>query len=436
MRILLAYYSKSGGTEKLAEAIKKEFEDRGHSVDTEIIKPKKEHSFFGWWNIRMFKGDCDIQPPKIQDASNYDVVCFGSPNWTRVSLPVARYIKEIKGLKYKNIGFFSTTAFLPQIEWYIFSVYLLDLTFSSAINKKGGRIIGNILLSSIFKNWSFESKYGENAVKKFCDKLETPIYSLKSYFLEQKEIETTRLFVVFFSIFLISSFIFQIVSSLFLEPQILTWKEFFSLFSIVFFAYFAMLTILAGKIMVFWGKYLASISLISTLTVLVLFLTPSLGRPIILGYVLIFILFSFFRDIKTVFFAAGFSILSYFYLFINYPSKGVLLPDLDLSFILLSAGIIGFIAKNLQNHYIGSLEAQEEIETAKAALEIKIQARTKELKELSDRLEVDVQNRTKELQQKIEELEKFNRLAVGRELKMIELKQQLKKTESQKEKSK
>jgi len=426
MRILLAYYSKWGGTEKLAEAIKKEFEGRGYSVDTEIIKPKKEHSFFGWWNIRIFKGDCDIQPPKIRDVSNYDVVCFGSPNWTRVSLPVARYIEEIKGLRYKNIGFFSTTAFIPQIEWYVFSVYLLDLTFSSAINKKGGRIIGNILLSSILKNWSFKSEYGKNAVKKFCDKLETPIYSLKSYFLEQKEIETTRLFVVFFSIFLISFFIFQITSSS-LNPKILTWKEFFSLFSIVFFAYFAMLTILAGKIMVFLGKYLASISLISSLTILILFLTPSLGRPIVLGYVLIFILFSFFRDIKTVFFTAGFSILSYFYLFINYPFKGALLPYLDLPFILLSAGIIGFIAKNLQNHYINLLEAQEEIEMAKTALEIRVQARTKELKELSDRLEVDVQNRTKELQQKIEELEKFSRLAVGRELKMIGLKEEIKK---------
>jgi len=103
------------------------------------------------------------------------------------------------------------------------------------------------------------------------------------------------------------------------------------------------------------------------------------------------------------------------------------LPYLDLPFILLSAGIIGFIAKNLQNHYINLLEAQEEIEMAKAALEIRVQARTKELKELSDRLEVDVQNRTKELQQKIEELEKFSRLAVGRELKMIGLKEEIKK---------
>ncbi len=434
MRILIAYYSRSGGTEKLAEAIKKELEDRGHSVDMEKIRPQKEHSFFGWWNIRMFKGDCDIQPPKIQDVSNYDVVCFGSPNWTRLSLPVARYIEEIKGLKYKNIGFFSTTAFIPQIEWYIFSAYLLELTFSRIVERKKGRFINSLLLSSIFKNWSWNSEYGQKRIKIFCEKLETPIYSLKSYFLEQKEIETTRLFVVFFSIFLISFFIFQIVSSLLLEPQILTWKEFFSLFSIVFFAYFAMLTILAGKIMVFWGKYLASISLISSLTVLVLFLTPSLGRPIILGYVLIFILFSFFRDIKTVFFAAGFSILCYFYLFINYSSKGVLLPDLDLSFILLSAGIIGFIAKNLQNHYIGSLEAQEEIETEKAALEIKIQARTKELKELSDRLEVDVQNRTKELQERIQELERFSRLAVGRELKMIELKKKIGELEKKDEK--
>jgi len=99
MKILIAYYSRTGGTEKLAEVLKKEFEARGHSVDVEKVKPVKEHSFFAWWHIRMVKGDCEIYPPKIWDVSQYDAICIGSPNWTRLSLPMARYLQKIEGLK-------------------------------------------------------------------------------------------------------------------------------------------------------------------------------------------------------------------------------------------------------------------------------------------------------------------------------------------------
>ena len=70
-------------------------------------------------------------------------------------------------------------------------------------------------------------------------------------------------------------------------------------------------------------------------------------------------------------------------------------------------------------------ERTEELEEIKSSLEIRIQARTRELKELTEKLEGQVQGRTKELQDKIIELEKFNRLAVGRELKMIELKEEI-----------
>lgn len=72
-------------------------------------------------------------------------------------------------------------------------------------------------------------------------------------------------------------------------------------------------------------------------------------------------------------------------------------------------------------------ERTKELEEAKSILEIRVQARTRELRELADSLEEQVKERTQELQTKITELEKFQRLAVGRELKMIELKKEAKK---------
>jgi hypothetical protein len=68
---------------------------------------------------------------------------------------------------------------------------------------------------------------------------------------------------------------------------------------------------------------------------------------------------------------------------------------------------------------------------AKQILEVKIQAKTKELEELSKGLDLKVKEKTKELQQKIEDLEKFRHVTVGREIKMINLKEKVKQLEKQ-----
>jgi methyl-accepting chemotaxis protein len=72
-------------------------------------------------------------------------------------------------------------------------------------------------------------------------------------------------------------------------------------------------------------------------------------------------------------------------------------------------------------------ERTRELEEAKTSLEIKVTARTKELKEIAERQEETIKKRTKEIQERVGELERFHRLAVGRELKMIELKEEIKK---------
>jgi len=146
---------------------------------------------------------------------------------------------------------------------------------------------------------------------------------------------------------------------------------------------------------------------------------------------LIFVLLSFFHNRKTVIFSGFLSFLSYGFLFYIYSSKGILNPILDIFLLGLSNWVIVSITGNLQEYYYSLLESQEEVEIAKTGLEIKVEERTKELETLAQSLEEKVGDRTRELQEKIEELARFNRLSIGRELMMIELKKEIKKLKTE-----
>ncbi|MFN7088559.1 MAG: hypothetical protein ACK4NX_01945, partial [Candidatus Paceibacteria bacterium] len=72
------------------------------------------------------------------------------------------------------------------------------------------------------------------------------------------------------------------------------------------------------------------------------------------------------------------------------------------------------------------LEAiKAQLEETKYILELKVKERTRELQALNATLEQRVEEKTRQLKQRIEELERFYRLTVERELKMVELKKEL-----------
>ena len=171
MKILLAFHSMGGSTEKLAKRIEENLIGKGCEVDVERIEPKKKRSFLSWFILRIFRSEVDIKTPKIRDASTYDAVVFGSPNWTKVSLPMRRYISEIDGLKGKNVGFFSTTALWPSFEWIVLSAYFLFFTFMKAVKKKGGQVVGSVLLSSLINSEGVDSNKGKAKIDDFCKKV-------------------------------------------------------------------------------------------------------------------------------------------------------------------------------------------------------------------------------------------------------------------------
>ncbi len=68
------------------------------------------------------------------------------------------------------------------------------------------------------------------------------------------------------------------------------------------------------------------------------------------------------------------------------------------------------------------LVAYKKAKEAERVLEVRVRARTRELERLSVHQEEIIRERTKKLEEKIEESERFRKLVVGRELRMIELK--------------
>ncbi len=81
---------------------------------------------------------------------------------------------------------------------------------------------------------------------------------------------------------------------------------------------------------------------------------------------------------------------------------------------------------------LGSIyrEKQNLEETAKV-LRIRIQAKTKELRQQTENLKKESTIRTQALRTRIQELERFRQVAVGRELKMIELKKEISQLEEE-----
>jgi len=110
--------------------------------------------------------------------------------------------------------------------------------------------------------------------------------------------------------------------------------------------------------------------------------------------------------------------------------------NLDVKIDVKSKTEIGELADTFNEMIRDLRQSHIALEEAKIVLEIKVKARTKELKELAESLDEQVKERTQELQKRIEQLEKFHRLTVGRELKMIELKKEIEKLQKELKKSK
>ena len=113
MKSLVAYYSRTNVTKKLAEDIAGKID-----ADIEEIIPKVNYQ----GKLGFARGGKHALSEKIIDIENirfnpadYDVVYIGSPIWAgKTSNPVISYMKQNEG-KFNNVKFFLTAA-SPDFE--------------------------------------------------------------------------------------------------------------------------------------------------------------------------------------------------------------------------------------------------------------------------------------------------------------------------------
>jgi flavodoxin len=102
MKALVAYYSRTGNSKKIALEIAKKL-----NADIDEIKDKKKKGIFGMvWSCRQAIKRKSSLIDYSKDASDYDLVVLGGPVWAFNLLPQLR--KYLEENKIKKLGFFLT----------------------------------------------------------------------------------------------------------------------------------------------------------------------------------------------------------------------------------------------------------------------------------------------------------------------------------------
>ena len=105
MKILVAYYSKSGNTRKIAEELAKNLK-----ADIDEIKDKKRRGFFGTW-IKGTRQAMNQKSSEIifnKNPKDYDLIVLGGPVWAWNLIPPLRSYLEKNKNSIKKLAFFLT----------------------------------------------------------------------------------------------------------------------------------------------------------------------------------------------------------------------------------------------------------------------------------------------------------------------------------------
>ena len=108
MKAIIIYYSYSGNTKKVAEALVGYLKEKSGVEIIRLEALDESNSFFAQCNRAFWHRRAQISKVKY-DLSGYDLICLGSPVWAFGPAPaINTYLDNCFGLEGKNIILFTT----------------------------------------------------------------------------------------------------------------------------------------------------------------------------------------------------------------------------------------------------------------------------------------------------------------------------------------
>lgn len=138
MRILVAYYSKTGTTEKVASVIREKLEEKGHSIELVKIAPKEELKAYQY---KKNGKDVELKSP-VLDLQKFDLAIVGTPVWSFCPTPIVlSYLRSLRNTNGKKFALFATCTALPGTTMQ---------RMGSILSTKGGTVVNSLTIRSIF----------------------------------------------------------------------------------------------------------------------------------------------------------------------------------------------------------------------------------------------------------------------------------------------
>ncbi len=138
MKILVAYYSKTGSTEKVALALKGALE-KGHEVTLAKIKPVKDLKAYQY---KKNGGEVGLEKP-VENLKPFDLVFIGTPVWNFSPTPIIlSYLRRLENPGGKKFALFATCTALPGTT---------IQKMGSILSTQGGKVLETHTIRSVFE---------------------------------------------------------------------------------------------------------------------------------------------------------------------------------------------------------------------------------------------------------------------------------------------
>lgn len=138
MKLLIAFFSYTGKTKQVAEALSERLRKSCEIQITEIV-PRRKRLYLHWLAYSFVPGsEVEIDNPPL-DVSGYDAVMLGFPKWTFSCPPLNRFIHMLNGFAKAEFFLFMTCGGFDEDRFL--------RSFTHTLKRMGCNVVGSVKLS-------------------------------------------------------------------------------------------------------------------------------------------------------------------------------------------------------------------------------------------------------------------------------------------------